>query len=151
MPTDLPTKRRSAGMGYLVTPISRMGGFYFLVFLNPWALILKFWMVFCFGSHFLFKSIFAMCVPLPPIYLINDPLSMFSLFALIFWLVSLFKNYALIKCRPPILRDSDKPFVHRPNQLFVVRLRSPSFFLSLWPQLHWHYCILLIFSCLQSS
>ena len=34
-----------------------VGGFLFLVFLNPWASILKFWMVFCIGNHFLFKSI----------------------------------------------------------------------------------------------
>ena len=46
----------------LVTPISHMGGFSFLVFLNPWASILKFWMVFCFGYHFLFNSILAGCV-----------------------------------------------------------------------------------------
>ena len=43
-----------------------MGGFSFLVFLNPWASILKFLMVFCFGNHFLFKSILAGCErPLP--------------------------------------------------------------------------------------
>ena len=46
MPANLPTKGRSTGM---VTPISHMGGFSFLVFLNPWASILKFFMVFCRG------------------------------------------------------------------------------------------------------
>ena len=38
-----------------------MGWFSFLVFLNPMASILQFWMVFCFGNHFLFESILAGC------------------------------------------------------------------------------------------
>ena len=44
------------------SPISRVGGFSFLVFLSPRVSILKFWIVFCFGNHFLFESIFAGCV-----------------------------------------------------------------------------------------
>ena len=61
MPADLPTKGRSASTGKLVTPIFHVGGFSFFVFLNPWASILKLWMVFCFGNYFLFKSILAGC------------------------------------------------------------------------------------------
>ena len=64
MPDDLPTKGRLAGTGWLVTPISGVGGFSILVFLNLWASILKFWMVLGFGNYFLFKSILAGCVML---------------------------------------------------------------------------------------
>ena len=42
VPANLPLVGRSSGMVQLVTPIYRVGGFSFLVFLNPWASILKF-------------------------------------------------------------------------------------------------------------
>ena len=38
-----------------------MGGFSFFVFLNPWALIVKFLIVFYLGKGFLFKSSLAGC------------------------------------------------------------------------------------------
>ena len=44
-----------------VTSISHVGGFSFFVFLNPWASIVKFWIVFCLGKDFLFKSNLAGC------------------------------------------------------------------------------------------
>ena len=57
MPANLPTKGRSASTGQLVSPIFCVGGFSFLVFLKPWASILKVWMVFCLKSNFTFKYI----------------------------------------------------------------------------------------------
>ena len=42
MPANLPTMGRSASTAWLVTPISRVGGFSFFVFLNPWASTMKF-------------------------------------------------------------------------------------------------------------
>ena len=42
-----------------------MGGFSFFVLLNPWASIVKFWIVFCLGKDFLFKSILAGCGAVP--------------------------------------------------------------------------------------
>ena len=37
------------------------GRIFISCFLNPWASILKFWIVFCFGNHFLFKSVLEGC------------------------------------------------------------------------------------------
>ena len=44
-----------------LTPISRVGGFSFFVFLNPWASIVKDMRVWCIAPDFLFKSIWARC------------------------------------------------------------------------------------------
>ena len=44
-----------------VTPIFRVGGFSFFVFLNSWASIVMFLIVFYLGKNFLFKSILAGC------------------------------------------------------------------------------------------
>ena len=53
-----PAKQGQIGQHWSVCNSNfHMGGFSFLVFLNPWASILKFSMVFCFCNHFLFKSI----------------------------------------------------------------------------------------------
>ena len=41
-----------------------MGEFSFFVFMNPWASIVDFWIAFCLGKDFLFKSSLAGCVQL---------------------------------------------------------------------------------------
>ena len=41
--------------------ISHVGGFSFFVFLNPWTLVVKFWIVVCLGKDFLVKSSLVGC------------------------------------------------------------------------------------------